>query len=129
MHSLVVMDGLQASLYDVAQAPSSKLPGFLSEIRPLFMYAYSADPNSGEILVGPRHSVETLTPYMTLPVIQEYAPPFKRALEIHIPLYDAFPINQLRQLGLLVSAQDVEAEAERKTYVVGFPSRSDAGHD
>jgi hypothetical protein len=66
---------------------------------------------------------------MTLPVIQEYARPFKRALEIHIPLYDAFPINQLRQLGLLVSAQDVEAEAERKTYVVGFPSRSDAGHD
>jgi hypothetical protein len=58
MLTLIVMDDLQASLSDVAQAPSSKLPGFLSEIRPLFMYAYSADPNSGEILVGPRHSVE-----------------------------------------------------------------------
>jgi hypothetical protein len=63
-------------------------------------------------------------------MIQEYVLAFKHVLEIHIMLYDALPMHLLRQLHLLMSAKDADAEAERDSYVVEFSLHTNAyGHD
>jgi hypothetical protein len=61
--------------------------------------------------------------------VQDYVRPFARVLALHVGLYDEFPINVLRQLGLLTSEKEVDAKKERRTYVVTFSPRAKTKHD
>jgi hypothetical protein len=131
MRRSAVVEDLGTLTTDLALAQSAaKAHAFLTEIRPLFVFAHAADHTCGELQGEHRRNAEINHLPRTVPVVvQDYVRPFTRVLDLHVGLYDGLPINLLRQLGLLKSAEEVDAEKERRVYVIKFFSRVDTRHD